>query len=160
MSNSAPDDFIDFAESVIKQKTEDAAWQNSYDQHKIWQESTFAGKATTWLKGLGKSGFIRAISKSIKEAQQLPGEKGMSYILLANLSRLMFIFVFILVVKVIGRIVQNMMGKEITKVEEVVIVHTVKSKEGDDGDGAVAASNSEVFVPTSVTRRGKKSKNA
>uniref|UniRef100_A0A7S2L403 Uncharacterized protein n=1 Tax=Leptocylindrus danicus TaxID=163516 RepID=A0A7S2L403_9STRA len=157
----APDDFTDFAESVIKQKAEQAAWQSSADQHQLWKETTYAGKFTVWLKEIGKSGFIRAVTRSIKDAQHQTGEKGWSFIILANLSRLMFVLIFMLVIKVIGRIVQNMVGKEITQVDEVVIVHTVKSSKNnnlaDDDDDDADTSN----VPTETSsRRGKKSKAA
>lgn len=112
-------DFLDFVENA----NNDAGTTNAWAEHKIWRETTWAGKLTTLVLMIGDNPVTRAIVNGFSNQDDGNSTNARILTIVASMS---VVIVGVLVLKALGRIFQVFLGKEIVMNQEIHIIEEVR----------------------------------
>ena len=112
-------DFMDYVQNA----NNDAGNTDGWAQHKVWRETTWAGKLTTFVLMIGNNPFTRAIVKGLSNQENGESANARILTIVASMS---VVLVGILVLKALSRIFQVLVGKEIVMNQEIHIIEEVK----------------------------------
>ena len=112
-------DFLDYVENANKNTGINDGWA----EHRVWKETTWAGKLTTLILKIGNNPLTRAIVKGFSDQDNGNSINARILTVVASMS---VVLVGILVLKALGRIFQVLIGKEIVVNQEIHVIEEVK----------------------------------